>query len=136
MTTSNFSPLVHNLVLIRGDTVDIPFRFGTGEYDEETCVWTLTEGYDLTGVVFAAQMWINRNTEKIVDFIIELDDQTDPETRGKFYLRQTAEVMEELPIVKGKWDLEATWPGGRVKTYLAGSCDIAKDYTREDDGSE
>ena len=130
MTTSNFTPLPHDLVLVRGDTVDIPFRFGSGTKDE--CgVWTLTEGFDLTGVVFASQMWINRNTEKIVDFTIELADQSDPETRGKFYLQQTAEVMEDLPIVKGKWDLQATWPGDRVKTYLAGACSIVKDYTRD-----
>jgi len=127
-TASDFRPATHDLVLVRGDTVELHFRFGVGE--QTLGVWTLTEGADLSGVEFAAQIWDKSNTTKLADLTVDLDDQSDPETQGGFFVRGDAAVMADVPVGKHKWDLQATWPGGRVKTYLAGSATIKADYTR------
>lgn len=132
VTVTNFSPLSHDLVLVRGDSVDIPLRFGTGTKDANG-VWTLTEGWDLTGVEFAAQVRTKEDAAVVmVSFTIVVADQSDPATKGRFNMVLSYEDAEDLvpSLTPAKWDLQARWPGARVKTYLSGACTIKKDVTR------
>lgn len=129
MTTSDFSPKPHDLVWVRGDSVALHFRFGTGTLVDG--VWTLTAGYDLTGVEFAAQLRSDQDsTEIVAAFEVTLDDQDDPDTAGSIHVTLDADTSAGLTAGKFKWDLQATWPGETVRTYLAGTATVKKDTTR------
>lgn len=125
MTETNLSPATHNLVLYRGDSVDLPLRFGTADV-----AGAFDVGYDLTGVVFAAQIRAKEDSAVILaSFTVTLDDQTDPATVGKLALTLGSGDTDSLPGT-AKWDLQATWPGATVRTYLAGKVTTHKDTTR------
>lgn len=128
MTEVNLSPAVVDLVLYRGDSVDLTFRLGEGDGSDPP---VFTTGYNLTGVAFAAQIRATQDSTVILAaFAVTVADQSDPATVGTVTISLETGDTDELPT-SAKWDLQATWPGATVRTYLAGKVKTSKDTTRE-----
>lgn len=130
-TISDFSPVPHNLVLYRGDTVRMPYRLGTMTDDDPP---EFDEPYDLTGVEISAQIRaLQDDAEPMAEFDVELLDQTDPDERGMFWIILPASVSAALAPTKTKtwfWDLQVVWGPEDVQTIEAGTVEVDKDTTR------
>lgn len=125
MATTDFTPAKHDLSLYRGDSVELPLRFGSADVDGNFDV-----GYDLTGVSFVAQIRTLEDDEDILaTFAVDIADQSDPDTKGLVTLSLTPDQTDELDG-RAKWDVQATWPGDVVRTYIAGQVRIKKDVSR------
>lgn len=127
-TVSDLRPAPHNLYFYRGDSVTLAFRLGEGDTSTPP---VMVAAYDLTGVVLAAQIRASEDSSTILaEFTVTIGDQTDLAVRGVVGLALTTEQTMTLPTA-ARWDLQATWPGESVRTYLAGKVSTKKDTTRE-----
>lgn len=106
------------LDLYRGDTAKWQFRL----FDDES----KTEPTDLTGVQAEAQIRDRPAGPKITDMacVVTLPNIID--------VTLTAEQSKALPITKGFWDLQLTYPDATVHTIVAGAVVVTPDITDSD----
>lgn len=130
-TTTDLRPVEHDLDLWRGDSVLLVYRLGYND----TAAPPVFHAYDLTGVTIAAQIRAKQDdVEPMVEFDIELEDQTDPDTMGMFSVVLTAsDSAAGLLATKANpwyWDLQITWAPDDVQTIEWGKVTVDKDVTR------
>jgi hypothetical protein len=79
--------------------------------------------YDLAGAELAAQ--IRRMPD--ARFAVDLDLAVD--LPNVVIMHLSAEGSRQVP--NGRWDLQATWPDGRVQTLIFGRVSVTLDVTRD-----
>jgi hypothetical protein len=109
-------PGAFDLELYRGDTARWQFVLWQDE--------AKTQPADLTGVTAAAQIRATPDSPAVV----ELLTQVVPPNIVNVALG--AGDAAGLSVQLGFWDLQLTYPGGDVKTILAGSVLVVADVTR------
>jgi hypothetical protein len=130
-TTTDLTPPQHDLDLYRGDSVKLLYQLGY--YD--TADPPVFHAYDLTGVAIAAQIRAKQDdTVALVSFTIDLEDQTDPDTKGMFWVLLSSTLSaSSLTATKANpwfWDLQVTWATDDVQTIEWGQVTVDKDVTR------
>jgi hypothetical protein len=112
----------YNLKIKRGDTLSV----GLILRDAITEV-----PVDLTGCTYRAQV---RQTKESTTVIAELTVTTvGAATAGRVNIGLDPEESSELPVVstpRAVWDLEVTFPGGRVWTPVEGDVELSGDVSR------
>lgn len=117
-------PGVYNLTIYQGDTFELTFRLRD----------SVTRAYlDLTDCTVSSQIRLKESTATPLAVIAgALQDQT--ATTGGITLSLTPTETAALAPVAGNtayvWDVQLTWPGGRVETYLKGSVTVIAQVTR------
>jgi hypothetical protein len=115
------APGSYDLRLYRGDSY--AWRFVLWADDERT------EPVDLAGATAAAQIRPRPDAPEEVDLLCTI---LEPNTVDVYL---TADQWDADPFElevppQGAWDLELTFPGGNVRTVVAGQVLVTKDVTR------
>lgn len=119
----NTLPGEYNFDLYEGDTCSFSVTYSEGAEGEEVPV-------DLTGCTFSAQFRQKKaDAAATASMVVTMDpDQTT--NTGKMSLFLNAANSELLVSKRYFWDLEVTWPSGKVQTILAGVVSVIKDVSR------
>lgn len=113
----------HNITILQGATFDL------------RAVWTDASGNpeDLTGVVARMQVRKRHNSEEV---LLDLDSDTlggitVDVPAGAIEVEVTPDLTEALPgRLRGFYDLELLFPGGRVVRLLQGRVKVDPEVTR------
>lgn len=109
-------PDLFHLDIYRGDTHEWTFTLWQDE--------AKTIPVDLTGLELEAEI---RNAPSGAT-IIDLDCVAPIPTNGQIKVTLTAENARLVPV-NGAWDLQITYPDGRVRTFVAGRVRNTLDVT-------
>jgi hypothetical protein len=116
-------PASKNILVYKGDTYEMFFRL------KRKIAINNTQYIDLTGATVAAQI---RTTEAsstvLAEFDCVVEDQEDPDTVGGVTISLPA--AETTTLTDGKYDVQVTYPDGKVKTYLKGDVKVTQEVTR------
>ena len=87
------------------------------------------------GCTVAGQIRATPDGEVLANFTGTIQDQTDPDTKGRILWELFNEDTQPLPLTdpKNKWgyDLQITDPSGEPETAQYGSVTVKGDYTHE-----
>jgi hypothetical protein len=112
---------------VLGAPPDVPLYIYRG--DSRTWVFRLwadperTEPYDLAGVDVAAQIRRDPDAATAVRLAVEVA------LPNVVTLHLSAQVSRSAPT--GRWDMQLTWPDGRVATAVRGRVAVTPDVTHE-----
>jgi hypothetical protein len=111
----------HDLRIKRGDTLSVTLTIRDG---------VTKDPIDFTGCSYRAQVRLTKDsTTVIADLTVnELDAAA-----GELEIYYAAEDSAELPsstTPRAEWDLEVTFPGGRVWTPIEGAVTLEGDVSR------
>lgn len=84
--------------------------------------------YDLTGSTAKAQLRTFEEDSTSIEFTVTLGNQTTE--RGKINLALSHAQTAALTDTEYVWDIQITWPDGRVTTLLRGPVTVTKEVTR------
>ncbi len=104
----------YNIVAVRGDTLGpIVIRFDR-------------VGFDFTGASFFSQ--VRKPSGSLISSLVV---NSSIPLLGSILaeISQTPAIMADFPIGKWEWDLELTYLGGRVRTYVGGDFTVVKDWS-------
>lgn len=118
-------PVGRNLSIYKGDSYEFSFRLR--ERDEAGA----PAGYvNLTGCTAKAQIRATEDSSTVIaEFATEIPTQSGDDL-GRVNISLTSADTSASGFVNGKWDVQITWPDGKVKTYLSGSVTVTKEVTR------